>query len=159
MDVNEILDAIGGQTHVPHQPEGPSEVQPLNPLGLDRVGGEPFPANVNAQQGAGAGSGGLTPGAQGSPTAGDGTVEPGNDDNYSGQGGPVLLEPSQGIAALAPDPAHGRPAGSAPPAGEVVGRPDHALGRDQSLGQGINPMLKPANAPKQDGPFGKPSQL
>jgi hypothetical protein len=155
LDIKEVKAAIGGPTAVPHQPEGSAgDVPPLSPLGLDRSIAEPFPANVEAQQGAGSGAV-LTPGAVGSAV--DGTVEPGNDDNYSSQGGPDLLAPSSGLSALTPDPSHGRPAGSAPPAAAPVGRPDHALGRDQSLGQGINPMLKPANAPKSSGLFGKPS--
>jgi hypothetical protein len=157
MDINEVKAAIGGQTAVPHQPEGGHDVQPLNPLGLDRQGAEPAPETVNAQQGAGSGSGGLTPGAQGS--AADGTVEPGNDDNYSAQGGPEQLAPTPGISALTAGGNFGanRPLDGTAPAAAPVGRPDHALGRDQSLGQGINPMLKPANAPKSSGLFGKPS--
>jgi hypothetical protein len=145
--------AIGGPTQAPFQPEGGTDVVPLSPLGLDKTTPEPFPSQVSAQQGAG-GPGSLTPGAQG--VAADGRVEAGTADNYSAMGGPDLLAPSSGLSALTPDPSHGRPSGSTPPSGEPVGRVDHALGRDQSTGQLLNPALKAALAPRP-GPFGKPS--
>jgi hypothetical protein len=147
MDISEVIAAIGGQTKVPSQPEGGSDVTPLSPLGPDRVGAEEAPPNVNAAQGAGGPY--LAPGAQGQ--ASDGTVMVGGN-ALDSSSGPEQLQPQSGIAALAPGPA--RPDGGAAPAASPVGRPDHALGRDQ--GQALNPALKAALAPRP-GPFGEPS--
>ena len=76
-------------------------------------------------------------------------MEPGNDDHYA-QDGPEPVPFQSGIPSLTAGVVN-RPAGGDQPFSEPVGRPDHALGRDQSMGQGINPMLKPANAPRQPG--------
>lgn len=146
-NIDEIVSAIGNPNGSPHQPEGGSDIAaPLNPLGLDRTGAEPFPAVVAPQQGAGSGSGGLTPGAQGSPTAGDGAVLTGyKGDAYAGQGGPEQRPILSGIAGLTAGqintPADGNPVGSTAPAAAPVGRDDTALGRDQSTGAGLNPAF------------------
>jgi hypothetical protein len=155
MELSEIQAAIGGPTAVPHQPEGPSEVQPLTPLGLDRTGAEPVPSNVTSAQGAGAGSGGLYPNP-GEPTSG--TVHVGGNALDSSTG-PRQLSVVPGLGALTAGGNFGanRPSGGEVPGAAPVGRDDSALGRDQSLGQGINPALKAALTPRLDGPFGKPS--
>ncbi len=145
--IDEILGAIGGQTSVPHQPEGGSStsaIPPLGPIAQGRVEGAP--ASPGPQQGAGVGSGGLTPGAQGSPTAGDGAVEPGADDHYADQGGPQQLPVVPGIGALTAGGSFGgnRPLdgdASTAPAASPVSRPDHKLGRDQGAGTDLNPAL------------------
>ncbi len=152
--IDEILAAIGGPKLQPAKPDGDSNVVPLNPTGLDKTTAEPFPANVEPHQGAG-GAGYLTPGAQGS--AADGTVEPGNDDHYSSQGGPAQRPTLSGVPSLTAGqtntPADGSPMGAV--LGEVPGGPQLPLGSNQ--GQGINPALKAALTPRLDGPFGKPS--
>jgi hypothetical protein len=152
MNIDEIKQAIGGPNPQPARPEGPSEVAPLSTGGLDRYGAEQAPANVSAEQGAGSDNV-LTPGAQGDPGAG--TPQPGAGDGYADQGGPAILPASSGLGALTPDPSSGRPEGGPEGHSEPGGGPDPRLGAGGGTGQGINPMLKPAGAPKSSGLFGK----
>src|SRR5207245_2788584 len=69
--------------------------------------------------------------------------------------GPEQRPVLSGIASLTAGQAN-RPEGGTAPLAAPVGRDDTALGRDQSLGQQLNPALKAALAPRP-GPFGKPS--
>jgi hypothetical protein len=146
MDISEVIAAISGPTAVPHQPEGDPNAQPLQQLGLDRVGAEAAPATPNAQQGAGSG-GYLTPGQQG--TAAEGVLSK----HYVPASG-TPGAPLSGIAGLTSGVVN-RPEGGAVANAAPQGGPQAALGGDQ--GEGFNPMLKPAGAPKSDGLFGKPS--
>src|SRR2546425_1075724 len=97
MTIEGILAAIGGPGGAIVQPGGGSDVTPLSPLGLARTGAEPgTPKNVNAQQGAGSGAGGLYPGP-GEPTSG--TVHVGGNAPDSSTG-PPQLPAFSGIASL-----------------------------------------------------------
>jgi hypothetical protein len=152
MELSEIQSAIGGPTQLPAKPDGDPNATVLNPLGMDRVGAEEAPQNVTAQQGAGSGTGGLTPNAG---QVADGSVHVGGNAPDS-SGGPPQLPAGSGLVALTPGH-DGRPEGGAVLPGEPPGAAkDPRLGADQT-GQGINPMLKPARAPRSDGLFGKPS--
>jgi hypothetical protein len=150
--IDEIITEIGGPNAQPARPAGDPNAQPLNPLGLDRAGAEDAPQNVNAQQGAGQAGNSLTPAAN--QTA-DGTVHVGANAPDS-SGGPPQVPFAPGVQSLAPGPA--RPDGGAAPYGEEAGAArDPRLSAGGGTGQGINPMLKPANAPKSSGLFGKKS--
>ena len=139
MNLEEIQAAIGGPTHVPSQPEGGSDVQPLPGHGASGPGTQPAPENVTAAQGAGSTSGGLTPGAQ----QVNGSIHIGGVNRPDSSQGPRQLSVVPGLGALTAGGNFGanRPPGGAMPGGEPVGRPDHALGRDQSTGAGLNPAL------------------
>jgi hypothetical protein len=140
MNLDEIQSAIGGPNQLPAKPDGPSEVQPLNYGSPDKTAAEPFPANVEAQQGAGSSGGGLTPGASGQ--ASDGTVQPGAGDNYSAQGGPNILAALKGLAGLTPGH-NARPEGGKTLPGEPAGDPTPPrLGPDGTGQQPGHPLLK-----------------
>jgi hypothetical protein len=161
MSIEDVIAAISGPSRPPVQPEGGSDVQPLPGHGTSGLGGaQPSPgANVEAQQGAGSTSGGLYPGASG--VASDGTIQKGYKGSSYSQGGPQQLSVVPGLGALTAGGNFGAntPAGGAVIPGEPVGRPGHALGRDQSQGQSLNPALgkMPKTPPGQVGPFGEPS--
>jgi hypothetical protein len=96
-DLSEILASLGGMQPGPHQPDGPSSVEPLQPLGLDRQDAEAAPA-VGAQQGAGS-SAFLTPGSivgasGGSPVTGW------KGGKYASEGGPEQLPLVDGVGRL-----------------------------------------------------------
>ncbi len=137
MDVNEIKAAIGGPTAVPHQPEGGSNVVPLNPTGLDKTTAEPFPVNVEPQQGAGSG-GYLTPGAQ----PGSGTILVGGNAPDS-SGAPEQRPTLSGIPRLTAGqinrPSDGSAVGAVP--SEAPGAPSTSLSAGGGTGQGLNPAL------------------
>jgi hypothetical protein len=137
MSIEGILAAIGGPGGAIVQPEGGSDVTPLSPLGLDQTAAAPAPQGVEPQQGAGSGSGGLyaNPGE-----VADGQVHVGGNRPDSSRGPeqrPVLADTVGHLTAGQVN----RPEGGTAPLAAPVGRPDHALGRDQSTGAGLNPAL------------------
>jgi hypothetical protein len=137
MDIQSILSAIGGPGGAIVQPEGGSDVTPLQPLGLDQQGPAPAPVSVTSQQGAGSTTGGLYPNPG---EVADGVVLVGGRAPDSSQGPeqrPVLADTVGRLTAGQVN----RPEGGTAPLAAPVGRPDHALGRDQSTGAGLNPAL------------------